>query len=567
MPPSVFADKAPDVDLAATSPAPGAWATAPQAKLAVNAPGDRHEREADEMAERVLRSEMPDIVAQEEERVSPLGGGTVFLDGGFSARELPGDVSELVDPALANSQGRPLDAATRAYMEPRFGHDFSRVRVHDGDTAAQSARSIGARAYTLGDDIVFGAGHYAPDTGEGRRLLAHELTHVVQQSGGASAPPVVQRAGEKVMAPHWSPNASITFDPHADLIMDDGTSRGTWFPNNPGSMSDTFKVPKNSGGTLKMVAAVWWFWDHPDFQVRWGCIRFNNEVRFKVDNDGKIEFTSPNPATAVTNDSAGHISAKGETRTNASLNSGGSVAMNVGLEAGAQVNVTNGTNSSNTKTRTDTNTKGTESGGEITVAPEGVGGKIAGKDSESNSVATSNANTGGTSRSTSVTLVGSAGWNRPYTINLEVETGTVTLPETTIVAHPTSIYFLKEGSAVLDNKAVATILAWWRDMPEQPRRELQEGTNQITIFARASTTGGDIANLDLTAKRNEAVQNIIKKALPNLKGSAIWPENKGESEAKTPDNVPAAEERRVDIIVSWAEGMPAQPAAGAPPQK
>src|SRR5271165_6780790 len=76
-----------------------------------------------------------------------------------------------------------MDASTRAYFEPRFGHDFSRVRVHVGAAAERSALDVNAQAYTVGDDIVFGAGRFAPGTLEGRRLLAHELTHVVQQSG------------------------------------------------------------------------------------------------------------------------------------------------------------------------------------------------------------------------------------------------------------------------------------------------------------------------------------------------------------------------------------------------
>ena len=86
----------------------------------------------------------------------------------------------IVDRVLS-SPGRPLDPATRAFMEPHFGHDFSRVRVHTDDRAAASARAVQARAYTVGADVVFDAGQYAPGTEAGRRLLAHELTHVVQQ--------------------------------------------------------------------------------------------------------------------------------------------------------------------------------------------------------------------------------------------------------------------------------------------------------------------------------------------------------------------------------------------------
>lgn len=86
----------------------------------------------------------------------------------------------VVNDAL-RSPGRPLDASSRELFEPLFGKDFNSVRIHTDDAAAESARGIDAQAYTVGRDIVFGAGYYAPDTDEGKRLLAHELTHVVQQ--------------------------------------------------------------------------------------------------------------------------------------------------------------------------------------------------------------------------------------------------------------------------------------------------------------------------------------------------------------------------------------------------
>jgi hypothetical protein len=97
-----------------------------------------------------------------------------------------GEVPPVVDEVLG-SQGSSLDAATRSLMESRFGHDFSRVRVHTDARAGESAEAVGAHAYTLGRHIAFGAGRYAPETAEGRRLLGHELTHVVQQSGSTAA--------------------------------------------------------------------------------------------------------------------------------------------------------------------------------------------------------------------------------------------------------------------------------------------------------------------------------------------------------------------------------------------
>ncbi len=92
---------------------------------------------------------------------------------------------------VLGSPGQPLDAAPRAVMEGRFGHDFSRVRIHTGARAAASAEAVDARAYTVGRSIVFGRGQFAPDTQSGQQLLAHELTHVVQQGPVPAGGPLV----------------------------------------------------------------------------------------------------------------------------------------------------------------------------------------------------------------------------------------------------------------------------------------------------------------------------------------------------------------------------------------
>ena len=90
--------------------------------------------------------------------------------------------------------GKPLSPPERAFFEQRFGHDFSQVRVHTDAQAADSARAVNARAFTVGQDTMFGAGEYAPETERGKQLLAHELTHVVQQTSGLSTlGPRIQR--------------------------------------------------------------------------------------------------------------------------------------------------------------------------------------------------------------------------------------------------------------------------------------------------------------------------------------------------------------------------------------
>lgn len=166
-----------------------------QNKLAVGAPDDAFEREADRVAEHVMRTPEPRL-----QRACACGGGC--SECGPRQNGLPGERLQVrgavsgepsldaappaVERVLA-SPGRSLDPEARAFFEPRFGHDFSRVRVHADADAGRSARAVNALAYTVGRDIVFGAGRYAPGTHAGRRLIAHELAHVVQQGGGAAA--------------------------------------------------------------------------------------------------------------------------------------------------------------------------------------------------------------------------------------------------------------------------------------------------------------------------------------------------------------------------------------------
>jgi hypothetical protein len=143
-----------------------------QAKLTVSSPGDIYEQEADRIAGAVAAPAHPTLSGSALRTQRLAGQPSGQMDAAPAS----------VDQALA-SPGRPLELALRQDMEQRFGHDFSRVRVHTGTAAEQSARDVNAHAYTVGHDMVFGAGEFAPGTNEGRRLLAHELTHVVQQLG------------------------------------------------------------------------------------------------------------------------------------------------------------------------------------------------------------------------------------------------------------------------------------------------------------------------------------------------------------------------------------------------
>jgi len=181
-----------------------------QTKLTVNTPGDQYEQEADQVAEQVMRMPEPGAAAVQVATAPPsvqrkcvCGGTCSELRNGEDDRHLQRRAVEstgsglLTAPPLVHevlrSSGQPLDGATRAFMDPRMGFDMSRVRVHTGAAAAQSAGAVSAKAFTSGNDIVFGEGQYSPETYEGRKLLAHELTHVAQQRGGQAS---VQRKEE-----------------------------------------------------------------------------------------------------------------------------------------------------------------------------------------------------------------------------------------------------------------------------------------------------------------------------------------------------------------------------------
>jgi|GEM_PF-3453075 len=206
-----------------------------QTRLTLNRPGDIYEQEADRVAEEVVRAEPPGVrrsirpvtalvpsVQRAEEAVEAedqedVGGvpepdsepgdgeeadddGIIADDSGMPKRENDAAVSS--EPQVApihipSGSGRPLDAGARNYMEQRIGYDFGRVRIHTDSESVESARSLHAHAYTVGSHIYFNEGQYDPGNHEGTKLLAHELTHVVQQTGNnvgrARISPRVQR--------------------------------------------------------------------------------------------------------------------------------------------------------------------------------------------------------------------------------------------------------------------------------------------------------------------------------------------------------------------------------------
>ncbi len=176
-----------------------------QAKLEVGAVDDPLEREADRAAELVMRmpqtgaAVLPAVTGDELPGVQRKTAAPQISRMGSSSAgsqiTAPPSVHEVL-----NSPGQPLAPATRAFFEPRFGHDFSRVRIHADKAAQSSAASIDAHAYTVGHHVAFGPGRLAPQTSAGRILLAHELAHVIQQGEAAQFQVAPQKETDQKLA-------------------------------------------------------------------------------------------------------------------------------------------------------------------------------------------------------------------------------------------------------------------------------------------------------------------------------------------------------------------------------
>ncbi len=184
-----------------------------QPKLKLGQPNDKYENEADRVAEQVMR--MPASQSSSIDGTSPGVGdsnsGTIqracaacASDEELIQIKTNGHVTPEVTPAigadiqLLQSGGQPLSRSERSFFEPRIGANFSNVRVHNYTKANNVARSINARAFTHGHNVVFGAGEYSPNTASGKKLLAHELTHVVQQSGESASVSMNRNSGSTI---------------------------------------------------------------------------------------------------------------------------------------------------------------------------------------------------------------------------------------------------------------------------------------------------------------------------------------------------------------------------------
>ncbi|HEY9755044.1 MAG TPA: DUF4157 domain-containing protein [Oculatellaceae cyanobacterium] len=161
-----------------------------QAKLKINEPDDFYEQEADRVADQIMR--MPELTVG----TSPLARKMSSESReGVHCKVIPGFESAGEGFKHPTGDGRPLQDSDRRFFDSHFGWDFSKVRIYTDGEASVAARSVNARAYTLGSDVVFGEGQYRPETEDSRRLLAHELAHTIQQTV-ADAPEIQRKIGD-----------------------------------------------------------------------------------------------------------------------------------------------------------------------------------------------------------------------------------------------------------------------------------------------------------------------------------------------------------------------------------
>ncbi|MCE9550826.1 MAG: DUF4157 domain-containing protein [Betaproteobacteria bacterium] len=191
-----------------------------QTKLSIGASNDPLEQEADRVADQVLAAPIDSAVSGAAPSIQRFTGQSTGDAGTAPAS---------VDRVLSGS-GRPLDPAIQQDMGQRFGHDFSQVRVHTDSAAEQSAMDVGAHAYTVGHNIVFGAGGFAPGSPEGRKLIAHELTHVVQQTDSSEPSPTVATGKNRTLSRYRDKGKdSIAFDAANETLKDPKTQ--PWIDN------------------------------------------------------------------------------------------------------------------------------------------------------------------------------------------------------------------------------------------------------------------------------------------------------------------------------------------------
>jgi hypothetical protein len=309
-----------------------------QAKLTVSTPGDQYEQEADQVADSVMagytrpvghisQGVQPKLYRAElrpEDMVD-----SIFPPGGEPGTESPetspteevqrsasgesGAVTPHFERSLQKAThdgGDALPSPTRSFMESRFGLDFSSVRVHSDARAHTLAREVDARAFTVANNIFFARSQYQPDNADGQRLLAHELTHVVQQSEGRLSRQI-QRQTSCSSYPGYNTSAALTSYNCAGLAL-----RNYQYISPPSAVYDSiaanFITPHSpSGGNCGAGKVKFWLWQY-DFHVEddQGTVLSSNSRDFHI-VAGRTDSTGADPTDVYTKNGARQVHGPG----------------------------------------------------------------------------------------------------------------------------------------------------------------------------------------------------------------------------------------------------------------
>jgi hypothetical protein len=448
----------------------------------------------------------------------------------------------------ARGGGQALDRGVRIQMESAFGADFSGVRVHTDAGADTLNRALNARAFSIGQDIFFGHGEYNAGSANGRELLAHELTHVVQlglrkvagnQASGSmsiSKPSdpleleaekvaqavtgrralghirnslqtpmslmMIHRRQEWIATPWWgsapefTSDSDVWFDPNAELWTGEPI-RVVAISVFPTGRATSFQAALRSNGVIRVVVRMGWFQDNVVFNYS-GRASVVLDVPFAVSAQGEVDWRTPSQNSDSGGDAAELVTpvqvATQRTDT------GGYIVVSPIIRSEGAVTATSSVG-----------------------AQEVVGGSLGGEET--------------TSRTQS--------WQRSFRVDLIVPRPQVPAPGVT------STYTADAHFAVGEHRLLEGgerhIVGWYEGLPADVRRNVEAGTTQIVLRGYASTTQPGPENLDLSKRRVQRAREVLSGRVgSNARFQEFY---FGEYRARTPDQVETIEERRVEMEV------------------
>lgn len=477
--------------------------------------GGLHEREADAVADRVTR-DGPEQRQECEHR-----------DGTSPQRQA--DAADRVGAA-----GEPLDREVRAELEPRFGHDFSRVRVHADAAAATRAEALGAEAFTVGEDMYFGNGQYAPASAGGKHLLAHELTHVLQQRAGSGAAgmgarsegavdasahgPGVQCHFAAKPAPLWGKGRSqVGFNSHADVVFTQGGKKGvvsSWYDAT--TQYAELQVPRDCTGTVTIFNDMWVDYDSdPGKPLSREIVPTSCTLPFSVDAEGKLAFLCPKPTATFSGGRPDLYEPAALAEDATSTGAMGSVGMVSQITA---KETSTKTDSEGTKLGT-----GSELGGKVGLPLVAEGAlKILFSAEKS------------WEKSTAKGTGGSAVIGDKRGVTLKVAESPPASG-----AGPTVHFGVDQHTlAKMVETDIPAVKSWWLLLPPDTRQQIYRGEAIIRLIAKASAPGTQAHNHTLAHRRAEAVRGLLEETDGFLRGKDCFQViNLGEVGAKGPEEV------------------------------